>query len=278
MDSYAEFIEKYRAMIDLYSNVDVIPNPELSLRNLRYLEKKGLTPIPVVHYGTDTSWLQRYIDEGYPLIALGGLVGSTMQDGCRRWLDDCFNMVCDQPSRLPRVKIHGFGVTSHGLLLRYPWWSVDSTSWTKKGAYGLIAVPHKRGGNFVFTEQHYTISVSVETSSRDKNKPPKAKRKSLDLFEGFREEREAPILSFRDLKQGEKQVILDWLEYIQIPFGSLDKHGEVKEMGVSTSHTHRRAANLLFYEEMTKHVPQYPWPFRTIARKMIPGLLDGGAK
>ena len=38
IDGYASFIKKNHRGIDLYANVDVIPNPELSWRNLRYLE------------------------------------------------------------------------------------------------------------------------------------------------------------------------------------------------------------------------------------------------
>src|SRR5262245_48519493 len=77
IDSYAAFVKRYKIAIDLYANVDVIPNPELSWRNLKYLEDKhGLTPVPVIHYGTDLEWLKRHMASGYDIIGLGGLVGS----------------------------------------------------------------------------------------------------------------------------------------------------------------------------------------------------------
>lgn len=245
IDAYAEFIKKYSYAIDLYANVDVIPNPELSWRNQKYLEKKhGLRPVPVVHYTTDLDWLKFYIKKDYELIGLGGLVGSTSQEECRAWIDKAFDIVCDQPSRLPKVKIHGFGVTTYDLLLRYPWWCVDSTSWTKIGAYGGILVPHKRKGKWVFTEQPYLMKVSDES--------PDVKTKGKHVL---------------TMSQMEQTIIKEWLAEIGIPLGKRDSNGEVIEWGVVTQHTYRRAANLLFFERMRLSLPEWPWPFRSTRRK-----------
>lgn len=241
LDAYAAFVKKYAAGIDLYANVDTIGNPELTWRNQKYLEKThGLTPVPVVHYRTDLEWLQFYMRKGYDLIALGGLVGSTKQEDCVAWLDRAFDIICDQPSRLPKHKIHGFGVTSYLLLLRYPWWSVDSTSWTKVGAYGGILVPHKRGGKFVFDVEPYLMKVS--SSSPDTSK------------------RGGHVLN---LSKAEQKVIREWLDFIGIPFGK-GKEGEdnIEEYGVINRHSERKAANLLFFEAMRNSLPDWPWPFR----------------
>lgn len=239
VNEYAAFIKKWAYGIDLYANVDVIPNPELSWRNQRYLEKKhGLKPIPVVHFRTDLKWLRHYMDRDYPIIALGGLVGSTGQDGCIAWIDRCFDMVCDGPGRLPKVKIHGFGVTTYSLLLRYPWYSVDSSSWTKVGAYGGILVPHKRGGVFSFNEQPYVIKVAYD--SPDMGRDGK---------------------HYHSLSKPEKAIVKEWLEQIKVPFGKFGESGEVLEHGVITRHTERKAANVLFFEGMRNSLPDYPWPF-----------------
>lgn len=123
LDAYANFIKENQVAIDLYANVDAIGFPEITWRNQQYLEEKyGLRPVPVVHYRTDLKWLEHYLKRGYDLIGLGGLVGSTAEDHCRGWIDSCFELVCDTPDRLPKVKIHGFGVTTYELLIRYPWY------------------------------------------------------------------------------------------------------------------------------------------------------------
>jgi len=239
IDSYAAFVKEYKIAIDLYANVDVIPNPELTWRNQKYLEKKhGLSPVPVVHYPTDTKWLRRYMKAGYKIIGLGGLVGNSMKKSCQTWIDECFDIVCDTPNRLPKVKIHGFGVTSYKFLLRYPWWSVDSATWDKTAMYGGICVPHKRKGKFVFDTPPYTMKISMES--------PQVKTRN----------------HFLTMAQRERDIVKDWLEFIKIPIGSLDKKGEVKEQGAVTFHVYRRIANLLFYDMMVKSLPKWPWPFK----------------
>lgn len=258
LDKYAAFVKEYAHAIDLYANVDVIPTraknikagewapdeveraEQLSWRNQRYFEKHhGLQPVPVVHYRANLKWLTHYIERNYELIALGGLVGSTSKDGCQKWIDRCFDLVCQTPDRTPCVNVHGFGITNWSLLLRYPWWSVDSTSWTKVGAYGGILVPHRRKGRFTFNEQPYLCKVSVD---------------SPDMQKAGRH-----AISWSDL---ERKVVLDWLQEINVPYGSVDAEGQVTEFGVSTRHTERRAANLIFFERMRASLPEYPWAFR----------------
>ena len=248
MDDYAAFIKKYRIAIDLYANVDAIGNPGITWRNQKYLEEKhGLSPVPVVHYGTNISWLKKYMKGGYELIGLGGIVGSSMKLSCEDWIDDCFNLVCDRPSRLPKVKIHGFGVTSYKFLLRYPWWSVDSAAWDKIASFGGICIPHKRRGEYVFTENPYIMKVSMEA--------PQRKTKGH-------------ILTLEKITPMNHEIIQGWLNHINIPLGSFDEKGEVKEEGVITFHVYRRIANLLFYDEMVKSLRIYPWPF-TIRKKSL---------
>jgi len=251
VDDYAAFVKKYSYGIDLFANIDAIPNPDITWRNQQYLEEKhGLRPVPVVHYKTDLKWLKHYMERDYPVIALGGLVGSTSQDACQGWIDRAFSIVCDQPSRLPLVRIHGFGVTNYDLMLRYPWWSVDSTSWTKVGAYGGIMVPHLRRGKWVFiTHDPRLIPYVVKVSNDSPDKKLKGKH-------------------YLNMSETEKAIVRKWLDEIEIPLGSFEDDGEtIKEMGVVTRHTERRAANLLFFERLRMELPEYPWPFRTAKRK-----------
>lgn len=251
VDDYAAFVKKNSAAIDLYANVDVIPNPKLTWRDQKYLEREHeLRPVPVVHYRTNVldgqserNWLQHYIDQGHEIIALGGLVGSTAQDECHKWLDQCFNHVCNNPKRLPCVKLHGFGVTSYSLMLRYPWWSVDSASWTKVGAFGGLLVPKRRGGKYVYNVEPYIMKVSPES--------PQAAKKGQH---------------FETLTPAEQTEVRDWLVEINVPLGK--KVGdEIVEEGVVTHHSYRKAANLYFFERMRLSIPEWPWAFRTTRSK-----------
>lgn len=240
LDDYAAFVKKYAAGIDYYANVDAIPNGELSYRNQKYLENEhGLTPVPVVHLEKDSvKWLKKYMEEGYDYIGLGGLAGKATRRARRNWLDACFNVACDNAQRLPKVKLHGFGITSYFMLLRYPWWSVDSVTWAKQGGFGCIFVPHKRDGVFDFWKAPYSIATSVESK----------RRKELGEH-------------YLTLTEGQQRIVREWLDEIGVPLGKVDKNGEVVEFGVLTRHTERRAANLLFFERLRAWLPEWPWPF-----------------
>jgi len=253
-DDYAEFVKKYSEAITLYANLDAIPNPVLSWRNQKYLENKhGLKPVPVVHRGTNLKWLKRYIDAGYEYVGLGGMVGTGTSKSLSRWLDECFEVICDTPDRTPRIKVHGFGVTSYKMLINFPWWSVDSVTWAKAGGFGRVLVPHKRNGKFDFGQNPYIIVTSVESN--------KINSKTNDEH----------TLTLSPLA---KRVLTEWLDEIGIPLGEFeldknqipkkDKDGNpiVITNGVITRHTERRAANILFFERLCQWLPEWPWPLK----------------
>jgi hypothetical protein len=237
MRRYVHFVKKYKIAIDLHANVDVIGNADLTWRNQQWLEKRGLTPVPVIHYGTDPNlhWLSHYVGKGYKLIGLGGLVGKMGKEPCHRWIDRCFDYICDNPKRLPCVKLHGFGVTQFRLMIRYPWWSVDSTTWLKVGGFGNILVPHKRGGKFVFDRNPYIIAVSVESSK---------------MSSGGRH--------YLTLRAAEKTIVREWLDTIEVPLGD----PKVEDSGILNNRYLRVKANLLFFEKLRESLPKWPWPFR----------------
>lgn len=243
IDAYRDFVVEYADAIDHYANVDAIGHPELTWRNQVYLERdftlKSWKPVPVVHYRTDIKWFTHYIERGYDYIGVGGLVGSTSQAECRGWIDRVFDLVCDAPDRLPRVRLHGFGVTSYDLLIRYPWYSVDSSSWTLVGANGGILVPHFREGKFVFTERPYVIKMS---------------RTSPEIKKGGNH--------FETLRTAEKRVVLHWLELVGVPLGVSAPDGTKKVIGVTNDHMHRKMANVLFFEKMRRALPSYPWAWK----------------
>jgi hypothetical protein len=58
----------------------------------------------------------------YPSIALGGLVFSP---GIMSHCDEVWHYIL---SNNPKLKVHGFGLTNIELMERYPWYSVDSSS------------------------------------------------------------------------------------------------------------------------------------------------------
>jgi hypothetical protein len=267
LDDYAAFIKKHHYAIDLYANLDVIGNAKLTWRNQKLLENLGLKPVPVIHYGTSLKWLEFYMKKGYEIIGLGGLVGSTAEDGCKRWIDQAFEMTCPAPERLPVVKLHGFGVTTYSLLINYPWYSVDSTSWTKVGAFGGILIPHLRAGRWDFSEQPYLMKVADDKEKEDPDAKSEAKGFITTGPKSRNPDRRKAGKHLLTLSGAERETIKKWLKHIGVPMGEMDEHGVAIEHGVCTHHVYRKAANLLFFEELRKWLPDWPWKFKSTRNK-----------
>lgn len=233
VDGYAEFVKKRRSSIDYYANVDVIYNPKLSWKVLKYLENEhGLNPVPVIHNATPLKWVEKHINAGYTFIGLGGL-GQDSLGEYSQWGDAVFDLICDNEDRLPSVRVHGFAMSSYKLLWRYPWWSTDSSSWVKAAAYGNLFIPHMRKGKFTFSEQPYMICMTPDHPGRIIGNSKHYSRCS----------------------PAERIVIQAWLDAIGVPLG-------VDEWGVVTEHAARKEANIRYFEEMCKAMPKWPWSFR----------------
>jgi hypothetical protein len=131
IDEYAAWIKKWQKYITVYVNLDVIRNPEQTAANQRYLERQGLTPIPVFHTGTDMKVLDQ-LAEQYGYIALGGMVGVSGPT-VLKWSATCFKRVENKD-----VVFHGFGQTRNDVIQSLPWFSVDSSSWGKAHRFGQL--------------------------------------------------------------------------------------------------------------------------------------------
>ncbi len=137
VDTYCQFIHDYHYAIDAYATVDVLFNPKLSWKITKYIEKEwGLKPVPVIHFNTEMKWIHKHLEAGYDYIGIGGLGQEITKANYIEWADKAFNIICDQPSRLPLAKVHGFAMTAHVLLVRYPWFCMteeDHQVMTREG-------------------------------------------------------------------------------------------------------------------------------------------------
>lgn len=145
MRAYCDYIQRNMDIIEIVdgalcaSVLDGIGDPLLTWQNQIAMEKMGVRPLPCFHYGEDERYLEWYI-ANYDYITLGGMVPiSTPQ--LIQWLDRIWDKYLTDSSGRPRLKVHGFGLTAHSLMMRYPWYSVDSSSWVQIAANGNIMVP-----------------------------------------------------------------------------------------------------------------------------------------
>jgi hypothetical protein len=199
LDEYIEFIKTNIEHIDVYANLDCLAGrpgvpsrPEekeeaakQSWANYCYMRDQGLSPLPVYHIGEDRKWLELMLSEGCDYIGLGGLVG-VPSAARRQWLDGVFDRITDDKG-MPIVKTHGFGMTAVPLIFRYPWYSVDSTTWIRITANGAIYLPAYENGQFRFDRVPKTVTVSARSpkqaaDGKHANTFSPAMRKILDQW------------------------------------------------------------------------------------------------
>lgn len=167
IDEYILFIKEHLKYWSVYSNLDVIGDPEATYKNQKYMESKGLNPLPCFHYGTDEKYLRRYLKQGYQYIALGGMVPITTHN-LIPWLDSLFLKYFTDTKGWPLFNIHGFGISRVNIMIRYPWYSVDSTSWVATGRFGSIYVPKYMHKQYIYTEVPYKIAISNKSTKKEK--------------------------------------------------------------------------------------------------------------
>lgn len=145
LPAYCDYIKRNTDIIRVEDGVkmasvlDGIGDPLQTYRNQLQMEELGARPLPCFHAGEDERYLEWYV-KNYEYITLGGLVGSSSKQ-LMIWLDRMWERYLTDGSGRPRLKVHGFGITAIPIMERYPWHSVDSSSWIQSAAFGSVVTP-----------------------------------------------------------------------------------------------------------------------------------------
>jgi len=133
MKKYVDFVNKDKRLWDFYINFDYMIHAPTVFSIQKKLEGWGIRPTPVFHGDDGMDWLRKYIDMGHKLIAVSGgtLRGNWMDK--RRYLDRVFAITEEHG-----ILVHGLAFTSLSLALCYPFYSVDSSTWARSSAFGMI--------------------------------------------------------------------------------------------------------------------------------------------
>lgn len=149
LPKYCDYVHRNLDIIEhvdgqpLASVLDAIGSADGTWLNQRAMEDRGVRPLPCYHYGEPIEVLEYYV-ANYSYITIGGMVPiSTPQ--LKLWLDRLWAHHLTNADGTPKVKVHGFGLTSLPLMMRYPWFSVDSSTWVQWAANGMILVPGQVG-------------------------------------------------------------------------------------------------------------------------------------
>ena len=145
LPGYVDYIKRNWEIVEiddgipLFSVLDGIGDPLKTYQNQWLMEQMGVRPLPCFHYGEDERYLEDYMRR-YPYITIGGMVPIETRP-LIEWLDRLWESYLVDGSGRPKLKIHGFGLTQIGIMERYPWYSVDSSSWVQIAANGGIWIP-----------------------------------------------------------------------------------------------------------------------------------------
>jgi len=145
LPTYCDYIKRNQDILRvedgavMASVLDGIGDPLQTYRNQLAMEELGAKPLPCFHFGEDERYLEYYV-QNYEYITLGGMVGRST-DALIKWLDKLWDEYLTDAAGYPRLKVHAFGITSFPIMERYPWYSVDSSSWIQSAAFGSIVTP-----------------------------------------------------------------------------------------------------------------------------------------
>lgn len=263
IQEYITFIKEHQNNLEVYANLDVIGDPAGTWKNQKIMEKAGLNPLPCFHYGEDPKWLLRYLADGHKYIALGGMVPISSKD-LVTWLDPIFSKyICDEDG-FPKVKIHGFGLTSLRLMLRYPWFSVDSTSWVVTGRMGSVYVPKFRSGEWIYGQDSWKIVVSSKSPSN---------KEAGKHIETMSNAEKAAILKYFDEKgyklgkSSFRQVDEKYELGTDEKWSGKAKDGKrevetIEENGLCNDYKLRDELNIVYFLDLEKTMPEWPWAFK----------------
>lgn len=82
------------------------------------------------------------------------------------------------------AKVHGFGLGSPDYVFRYPWYSVDSSSWRKTASIGKAWIPHETSaGTPLYNQLPYAVFFGVKMVGTNHylSLPPEVRRR-VDVY------------------------------------------------------------------------------------------------
>ena len=159
VEDYAKYINA--SGVQKAFNLDTNDHEE-TMANQKYLEENcpNCYIIPIYHlsdYLENKGLLKEFIDAGYPYIGIGGVAG----EGSPIKLQNQFYNYIFSITR-DKIKLHGLGITGEPMLQKYPWYSVDSTSWLSFARYANSKANSKKMAQVKAKTKHYLENTQEE--------------------------------------------------------------------------------------------------------------------
>jgi len=256
IEDYIAFIKEHEKEIEVYANLDDIGSVEQTWKNQRTMERAGLNPIPVYHLNEDPKYLRWAME--YPYFAVGGLA-SAKGVSLSPFLDSVFRKICTKESDFyPTHKVHGFGMATPEIISRYPWWSIDSTSWAQYSRYGLVLIPKIVNRFLRYDLPPYIITVSSRSKAiGDEKHLRNLGHMTQEWITAYCESKGCPIgrTLFKsvspDYKLKDNEHFTDRKTKTRVEV--------IVEPGLCNNGELRDKLNLLYFLDLEKSQPRWPW-------------------
>ena len=158
LDEYIDTIKKDK--IKNYSSLDVIGDPEKTLKNYLYMKSKDLEPVPCFHINTDIDYLDYYLKESDRL-AIGGIVqAKNIEVNLKKIWSKILN-------KNNKTKVHGFGISNPEIAVNYPWYSIDSSSFNCVTKFSRASEWNSQINNFDILNS-FDLLQTMSVDNKDK--------------------------------------------------------------------------------------------------------------
>lgn len=148
LDQYVQFLETLKADGIIpwrYFTLDVIGDPEKTLKNYQDLLDRGYKPVPIFTRGENFSTLEKFYETS-DVVAIGGLVQTKQNRG---FVKRIMREIKGRP-------VHWLGFTEGNYISIYKPYSADSSSWAGAVRYGGLKI-YTRGGRFIVVRREHFI-------------------------------------------------------------------------------------------------------------------------
>lgn len=266
LNEYINFIKKHEKHFEVYANLDVIGNARETLKNQKIMEKAGLNPLPTFHFGEDFKYLKYYVKK-YKYIALGGMALIRNKQKLILWLNYCFEKYICREDGFPKCKVHGFGMADFDLIKRFPWYSVDSTSWIIKSVMGGIYIPKRNFTNGKYDYSKHPWAFQISQRGQKGNQLPN--RQEIYYIKKYIETLGFKLGKSRIIKLSEGTKLKENQKWAERKGPNPRLVEEVIQNGVSNNFILRDQVNIIFFKKFEETFPKWPWPFKSKNYGMI---------
>lgn len=203
-DVYCAYCRENKHKWAFYVTLDFRKKQEIIYQMQKDFEREGLAPTPVYHGDSSIDWLRKHKDMGHDFVCIGGATFHPGKGGLDYYFDKVFNFGAKHG-----MEFHGLAFTSLDIIMSWPFRSIDSSTWSRTAAFGMILIPDVRRRKFL--NLHISDRRSSNQNSHlDMSSKQKDKIAELLKFHGF------------DLKAMHKSEVErhDWNGYVM---SNLDK-------------------------------------------------------